>query len=184
MRHLPLPSLWLFTDPVRTPDPLALAARLPEGSGVVYRHFGKADRVQEAEALRALTRRRGLTLLIGADLELCLRTFADGLHAPEKGMQNLARIRRSAPHLLLTVAAHSASALRRSRVADAAFLSPIFPSASPSAGRPIGLARATRMAATSPVPVIGLGGVTPARAAALMRRGFAGAAGIEMFTES
>ncbi|MCQ4163077.1 hypothetical protein NON00_24600, partial [Roseomonas sp. GC11] len=32
-----LPRLWLFSDPVRLPDPRAAAAALPRGAGVVAR---------------------------------------------------------------------------------------------------------------------------------------------------
>ena len=47
-----IPGLWFFTDPKRTPDPLAITARLPEGSvvstprhhtGVVITEYGAAD---------------------------------------------------------------------------------------------------------------------------------------------
>ena len=34
-----LPNLLFFTDPVRTPDPEAIARRLPRGAGVVVRAF-------------------------------------------------------------------------------------------------------------------------------------------------
>ncbi|MCC5995226.1 MAG: hypothetical protein JJU18_02500, partial [Oceanicaulis sp.] len=36
-----LPALFAFTDPVRTPDPVALALALPPGSGLVLRTFGQ-----------------------------------------------------------------------------------------------------------------------------------------------
>lgn len=176
----PLPTLWLFTDPVRTPDPVALALRLPRGAGVVYRHFGATDRTEVAAALRTITRRRGLLLLIGADADMAAQVRADGVHLPERLAADAAALKRARPDWLITSAAHAAAALRRAR-GDAAVLSPVFPSRSPSAGRPLGLARATRLMAAAPLPVIGLGGVTPARAGALLRAGFAGAAGIEMF---
>ena len=55
-----IPSLYFFTDPVRTPDPLASAARLPRGSAIVYRHFGAPDRARTARKLARLCRARGL----------------------------------------------------------------------------------------------------------------------------
>ncbi|MBR0668094.1 thiamine phosphate synthase, partial [Roseomonas hellenica] len=36
------PRLWLFTDPVRLPDPLAAAQNLPRGAGVVARGMAPA----------------------------------------------------------------------------------------------------------------------------------------------
>lgn len=173
-----LPTLWFFTDPVRTPDPVGVARTLPRGAAVVYRHFGAADRREVAAELR---RARGLVLLIGADAALADDIGADGVHLPERIATQAAALKRWRPAWLVTVAAHSAAALRRAETAEAAVLSPIFASRSASAGKPLGLARAARMVAEAPVPVIGLGGVTRARARMLLQRGFAGAAGVEMF---
>ena len=173
-----MPRLWFFTDPERTPDPVAIAAKLPAGTAVVYRHFGAADRHDIALALRDI---RKLKLLIGADDKLATEVRADGVHLPERLAHRAEILKRRRPGWIVTAAAHSTTALRRARGADAAVLSPIFVSRSASAGAALGLERAARMAAASPVPVIGLGGVTHARAAILIRRGFAGAAGVDLF---
>lgn len=179
LRHAtPLPRLWFFTDPARTPDPVAVARTLPRGTAVVYRHFGAADRLEVATALRRLP---GVVLLIGADPGLAELIGADGVHLPERLAAHTARLKRRRPRWLITVAAHSARALRLAAGADAAVLSPVYGSRSPSAGAPLGVARAALLARTAPVPVIALGGVTHLRARALARRGFAGAAGIDMF---
>lgn len=172
------PRLWFFTDPERTPDPVAVARSLPRGTAVVYRHFGAEDREEIAAALRAL---RGLKLIIGKDAALAARIGADGVHLPERRARRASVLKRMRPAWIVTAAAHSSSALRRAAGADAAVLSPVFPSRSASAGAALGLARATRMMREAPLPVIGLGGVTRGRADALMRRGFAGAAGVDLF---
>ncbi len=172
------PRLWFFTDPDRTPDPVAIARSLPRGTAVVYRHFGAKDRAAVATALRAL---RGLRLLIGADAALAAHVGADGVHLPERLAHCAGALKRLRPLWMVTVAAHSTTALRRAAGADAAVLSPVFDSRSASAGPALGLLRAARMAAGAPLPVIGLGGVTRRRARALMRRGFAGAAGVDLF---
>jgi thiamine-phosphate pyrophosphorylase len=174
------PQFWFFTDPERTPDPVAIARTLPRGTAVVYRHFRASDRKAVADALRQV---RGLRLLIGADPALAAQVGADGVHWPERLGHRAAALKRMRPGWLVTVAAHSAAALRRAAGADAAVLSPVFASRSASAGRALGLARAARMAAQAPVSVIGLGGVTRARADLLLRRGFAGAAGVDLFLE-
>ncbi|QNM82086.1 thiamine phosphate synthase [Sphingomonas sabuli] len=58
-RH-PLPRQWLVIAP-RTPDPLAAAARMPRGSGIliVDACLARADRV----TLRRIARRRGLLVV-------------------------------------------------------------------------------------------------------------------------
>jgi len=171
-----LPFLLAFTDPVRTPDPLALAARLPRGAGLVYRHFGAADRFEAAANLARLCRARGLKLLIGGDPELARAVKADGVHWPEA---RLPAYRLG--FALETAAAHGPRALRRARAVgmDAAVLSPVFASASPSAGAALGARRAGLWARQAGLPVYALGGVHARTAAALRGRGFAGAAAIE-----
>ena len=180
LRQLPedWPRFWFFTDPERTPEPVARARALPRGAAVVYRHFGAKDRCAVAAALRAV---RGLRLLIGADEALAREVGADGVHLPERLAHRAAALKRSRPSWLVTAAAHSARALRDAAGADAAVLSPVFASRSRSAGRALGLARAARMAGAASVPVIALGGLTRARADSLLRAGFAGVAGIDLF---
>lgn len=156
---LELPPLLFFTDPLRTPDPVAIARRLPRGAGVVYRSFGASDRNRMARALQRVCRLRGLKLLIGADAVLARRIGADGVHLPER----LLRPGKAPPTThLLTAAAHSARALRRAALckAQAAVLSPVFASASPSAGTPLGPRRARALVAgIRPLPVYALGGI-------------------------
>ena len=103
----PIPSLFFFTDPVRTPDPCAAAKRLPRGACVVYRHFGAPERAHIARRLAAIARSSGLTLLIAADPELALRVGADGAHWPEN------RLRPRSSERLMTAAAHSHAAIAR-----------------------------------------------------------------------
>lgn len=178
-----LPRLWFFTDPARAPDPVAAARALPEGAAVVYRHFGAAERRAVAHRLARVCRARRLRLLIGLDAELAVAVQADGVHLPERAAHELAALRAAHPHWLLSVAAHSESAIQQAGDADAAILSPVFPSRSPSAGAALTLSRAARLARTAPVPVIALGGVTLESAQQLARAGFAGAAGVDLFLD-
>jgi thiamine-phosphate pyrophosphorylase len=157
-----LPALLLLTDEVRLPDPLAAAARLPRGAGVILRHYGAPDRAALAARLAALCRRRGLVLLVAEDWRLAAAVRADGVHLPERTQRRF-RVRRG---WLLTAAAHSAPALvRAARLgARAALLSPAFPTSS-HPGRPaLGPTRFARLAQAAPLPVYALGGVTAARA--------------------
>lgn len=165
----------MFTDPDRTPDPVALARSLPRGTGLVYRAFGAADRLATARALAGIARRRGLILLVGADPDLAARSGASGLHLPERLASRAPRLRR--PGWIVTAAAHSARAARRSGV-DAFVLSPVFPSASRSAGAPLGPLRFAGRARTAAAPVYALGGVTDASAGRLRMTGAAGLAGV------
>lgn len=175
------PRLFCFTDPVRTPDPVALARRLPRGAALVYRHFGAADRVATARALAKIARRRRLILLIGADPRLARAVGAAGVHLPERMAGAILPLKARYPAWIVTVAAHDRAALTRARGADAAILSPVFPSRSASAGAALGPLKAQRLARGAPAPVIALGGVNARTAPRLIGRSFAGLAAVEAF---
>ncbi|MEM9122905.1 MAG: thiamine monophosphate synthase, partial [Pseudomonadota bacterium] len=77
-----LPSLFLFTDGAREPDPLRAIARLPRGSGVVYRPYTHQAPQALGERVAAACREAGHVLLVGRDARLALKLQADGLHHP------------------------------------------------------------------------------------------------------
>jgi len=141
--HFPphLPPLLFLTDPQRVPDPAKVAAGLPTGSGVIYRHFGAQGRGRVARELSAVCYQRGLVLLIAADPELAEKVGADGVHWPEKLLGKARAWRGRFP--LQTASAHSRRAIWRAEQAgmDAALVSAVFPSNSPSARRVMGCFR-------------------------------------------
>ncbi|WP_310539273.1 thiamine phosphate synthase [Phenylobacterium sp.] len=171
-----------FTDPVRTPNPEAVAARLTRGSAIVYRAFGAPDAQAVALRLKAIARRRGLKLLIGADDALAARVGADGVHLPERLAPHAVRIRAKHPSWLITAAAHGPRAARA--VVDAVVVSAIFPSNSPSAGKPLGPIRLAQMVRRIGRPAYALGGVSQTTAARLLATGVVGIAGVEVFLSS
>jgi thiamine-phosphate pyrophosphorylase len=170
-----------FTDPARTPDPAAAMARLPRGAGVVYRAFGAPDADVVGRRLARIAARRGLVLLVGADARLAARIGAAGVHLPERLAGQAGAIRRRRPAWLVTCAAHSAAAIAlASRAgAHAAVVSPVFPSASPSAGRPLGPVRFAALVRAARLPVYALGGVNARTARRLAGTRAAGLAAVE-----
>ena len=177
----PLPRLIFVTDPARTPDPAAIAARLPVGSGIIYRAFGATDALDQARALAAIARDRGLMLLIGADPDLARAAGAAGVHLPERDLARAASLKADHPDWTVTAAAHSLEAARLARDAgcDAVLASTVFASASPSAGPPMGAEAFTAFVAAAPLPVYALGGVNVRTAHELVRSGAAGLAMVE-----
>ena len=177
-----LPRLVLLTDTRRLADPLPAAAAIPTGSAVILRHYDDPGRRDLAIALATLCRRRGLRLLIGADVDLALAVGAAGVHLRERDADSGdgSWRHRCRPEWLVTVAAHSAQALVRAARAgaDAALLSPVFSTASHPDVMPLGPIRFARLARTSPLPVYALGGVTAATAGRLKNAPAAGFAGI------
>ena len=175
-----LPALLFFTDPVRTPDPEVVAARLPAGTAVVYRHFGAPDAEARARRLLAIARARGLKLLIGADAALAAKVGADGVHLPERLAHRAAALKRAHPGWLVTSAAHSLAAARRGD-ADAVVISVAFPSKSASAGAALGPVRLAAMVRAAGRPAYALGGVGNETARRLVDAGLVGLAAVDAF---
>jgi thiamine-phosphate pyrophosphorylase len=174
-----VPPLLFFTDPQRTPRPWEIAARMPQGSGLVYRGFGRDQAPDEARRLRAVTRDRGMTLLIGRDADLADQVEADGLHLPEAALSAAYALSGRRPDWILTGAVHSVEAALAARDLDAVILSPIFPAGGASAGKPALGVEAMRAACGGPTPVLALGGITAARIVELAGTGCAGVAAID-----
>lgn len=172
-----LPRAWFMTDPKRTPDPARIARRLPEGFGVIYRHFGAKDRHETGRRLARVCRQRRLVLLVAADPDLAREIGADGVHWPEA---RLLGVRRGNSHWIETASAHSHTAMARAAAfgIDAVILSMVFPSKSASAGRPMGAPAFRAMAKGAALPVYALGGITPDNAARIGKHA-AGWAAIE-----
>lgn len=175
---LRVPPLLFFTDPERTPRPWEVAARMPAGSGVVYRGFGRAEALSTAERLRWVTRERGMSLLIGLDADLADAVSADGLHLPERALSAAYALSGRRPDWILTGAVHSVEAALAARDLDAVVLSPIFPAGGASGERPaLGLEALSRASAAT-TPVVALGGVTADNAGQLSGSGAAGIAAV------
>ena len=179
-----VPPMLLFTDPERTPRPWKIAARMPAGSGVVYRAFGAAEALETAERLRAVTRDRGMVLLIGLDAGLADRVGADGLHLPERALSAAYALSGRRPDWILTGAVHSAEAALACRDLDAVVLSPIFPAGGASSAKPALGMEALVMAAGGRTRVIALGGITTGNAGRLQGSGACGLAAIGGLAEA
>ena len=150
------------TDERRGGDPLALAARLPRGATLIFRHYDTPDRSVLAINLAVICRKNRLKLRVAGDLSLAIHARA-GLHLPDgmaKSVSPRIRLwqRRGGT---LTVAAHDRSGLRRAAElgAEAALLSPLFPTNSHPGAKPLGLQAFRRLARGAKLPVIALGGI-------------------------
>jgi len=178
-----LPALIGFTDPERTPDLADFANRLPEGAGLILRHFGQPGPRMASMDLTAIASARKLIYLIGADPDLAAVVGARGVHWPERMPKEAASYKRHQPDRLMTMAAHGPEGLTAAMEAraDAVILGPVFSSDSPSAREPLGVDRFSDLVASVDLPVYALGGVTPENAGELADTGACGLAGISMF---
>jgi thiamine-phosphate pyrophosphorylase len=174
-RRQPLPRLLLMTDE-RIGDGLWSAlARLPRGSGVVFRHHATppAARRQLFQAVRRFARRRRLLLVLAGDLRTACAWQADGVHG---------RIRQRVPKRMLhTSPAHDLRELAVGRP-DLVFVSPVFATRSHPEASALGPLRLAMLARRSACPVIALGGMDPRRFRRVARLGAYGWAGIDAWS--
>jgi thiamine monophosphate synthase len=159
-----LPGGLFLTDPARVEDPATIIETLPDGIGVIVRHFGIEAEIARAHQLVSLCKRQKRLVLIAADPGLAEKLKADGVHWPFRLRR---RIRRSdRPGWFNTLSVHSPAELRlaQTSLADALIMSTVFASDSPTAGNALGLPRFARAAQGSQQPVYALGGITPVNA--------------------
>ncbi len=170
-----------FTDPWRVPKPEVVVARLPAGSAVVFRTFGRPEIEAKAYRLTRLARKRRVLFFVGADAALARRVNADGVHLPERMAGRAGDIRALRLRFIVTAAAHDLPAALRARRAgvDAIVISPVFPSSSPSAGSAIGPRRLAMLIRLAQTPAYALGGVNRSNARQLQPTGAVGLAAIE-----
>lgn len=157
-----------------------MIARLPRGSGVVFRAFGAADAVVQGRRLANLARHRGLMFFVGADVGLAVALKAHGVHLPERLTGRAGVHRALRRRFWLTAAAHSLPAMLKAQRAgvDALVVSPVFASRSPSAGRPLGVLAFARLVRHAASPVYALGGINAGSARRLVMSGASGLAAI------
>jgi thiamine-phosphate pyrophosphorylase len=163
----PLPRLWLMTDE-RLGDGLPGAvARLPEGAGIVFRHYSldEPERRTVFDAVRAA--HSGLLLLAGPP-DLAATWGADGSHGRHQGA--------------ITASVHDLAELRMAEAVGArlVFLSPVYPTRSHIGVPVLGAQGFAALAAETALPAVALGGMDAERAKAL--DGAYGWAGIDAWT--
>lgn len=179
-RHANFPTVWLMTDERlggrNAGDPLWRAIRnLPRGAGIVLRHHGwlPAERRSLCRRIAAVARRQGLILVASG------MPGPDGVHIPAFARGR--RDRKRAGKGITTASAHDLPEVRSAvrAGADLVFLSPVFATGSHPGATALGPLRFGKIARHSPVPVVALGGMTPARQRRLAPLGAAGYAAID-----
>jgi thiamine-phosphate pyrophosphorylase len=171
-----LPRFWLMTDE-RMGDRLWQALdRLPDGAGIVFRHYATPPEERRALFARIAARcaSRRLILIRAGDAPLADRE--DGVHgaAPLSGDG------------IRTWPAHDrADALAGVTAgADLLFASPVFATRSHPGAPALGADKAAAIVGGLTIPAIALGGMTCARFAAIEHLGFYGWAGIDAWLDA
>lgn len=160
-----LPAVWLISD-ARNDAALERAlARLPRGSGLIYRHYhlDGPERLARFRRLRRIARARGHVVIL-ADSALTAREWgADGIYGAARSLVP----RRAGLLHLATAHGMDELGLAARLGADTALLSPVFPTRSHPGGAVLGPVRFRLLARQSRLPVIALGGMNAKRARGL-----------------
>lgn len=166
-------------------DDTNLAEDLLSAATVLQLRFkgaSRGDLLRIAAWARPLTAARGALLVVNDDLEAALAAGADAVHLGQDDLP-LAEARRIAGgRILIGVSTHDLEQVARAALGGADYLGfgPVYPTGSKANPDPVvgtdGLAAAVRAAA--PVPVVAIGGITPARAAAVAAAGACAACAI------
>lgn len=160
----PVPDLWLISDQRNDARLEAALARLPRGSGFIYRHYHLEPGVRQVrfDELARLARAYGHRVILAGDAGLAREWGADGIYGAPGKLGKL-------PGLLRLATAHDAREIflaNRAQVAGV-FLSPVFPTRSHPGGGCLGPDLFHELAARAEMPVIALGGMTAERAKVL-----------------
>lgn len=152
-----LPDLWLISDARNDAGLEAALARLPRGSGFIYRHYhlGDPDRWRRFRALRRVAKACGHAVILSDSALTATEWGADGIYGAPRSLWP----RRDG--LLHLATAHDLAeiGLANRLGADAVLLSPVFATRSHPGGGVLGPVRFRLLARQSLVPVIALGGM-------------------------
>lgn len=185
-------SVYLVTDaPERYGTPLldGVVAAVAGGATVVqYRATNGSgrERYETARALRDLVRARGVPLIINDDVALALAVDADGVHVGQSDLPVAVVRRLIGPGKLLGLSITAPAQLAAvPPEVDYLGVGPVFPTLSkPDAAAALGLDGLARITRAAGHPVVAIGGINLANAAAVFATGVAGVAVVSAFSSA
>jgi len=165
-----------FTDDAIGTNPLEIIPRLPSNAGVVFRHYNITNRENLAIKVEKLCKKHKIRLIIASDPKLAHSVRASGCHLPEHQISQAPFLKQKFPNLFLTAACHSERAIRLAikYECDAAFLSPVFTTASHPGAPPLRFHPSALTAQRAAIPVFALGGMNKRRWRQASLVGFSG----------
>ena len=174
-KKLKTASIWLFTDTIKTPNPIQIAKSLPFKAGIVIRHYESKNKDSIIKNILNIKKRKDLTILIAGKYRRILSM--DGNHLPQWVNYN------NKEHKMVSISVHTAKDIRKSInvKADLVFISPVFPSSSHKSKHHLGVIKLGLLARLFKKDVIALGGINNKNIARLRSLPISGCAGIDVF---
>ena len=172
--------LYLVTDaPERCSLGLAETVRRAIAGGatlVQYRreHADAATMLREAAELREITRAAGVPFIVNNDVQLALQVGADGVHVGQADTPPAEARRLLGPRAVIGISVSNEREMRAvdARAADYVGCGPVFPTATKADAAPaVGVEGWVRLSRICPLPIVGIGGITAARARQLRAAG-------------
>ncbi|MDQ6602350.1 MAG: thiamine phosphate synthase [Chloroflexota bacterium] len=152
----------------------ATALQLRDKSSDLHRFY------TDATELLAIARAAGVPLIVNDRVDVALAVGADGVHVGEDDVPVEAARRLVGPDRFVGASAGSVAAARAAIAAGADHLGvgPVYEARATKtdAGPPVGLTLVRDIAAFSPLPIVGIGGITAENAGAVIAVGAAGVA--------
>jgi thiamine-phosphate diphosphorylase len=171
-----LRGLYVILDPERA-DPLELAEAAIRGGARLLQLRDKrgnsAETLRLAEAVAARARRERVVFIVNDRVDLALAAGADGVHLGQQDLP-VAAARTIAGHRLIIGCSTNTVAEARQAVgegADYLGVGAMFPTSSKRDTRPAGIGRLQEIRAAVSIPIVAIGGITPANAAEVIRAG-------------
>lgn len=173
----PFPNLWLLSDARNDAILEGALARMPRGSGFIYRHYHlpDAERIARFFALERRARARGHVVILADSALTALEWGADGTYGAPRALHP----RRD---LLTLATVHDMGEIAQAnRIgADAAILSPAFATNSHPGAPTLGPLKWRMLARYAQMPVIALGGMNAHKARRLGAARWAAIDGLSM----
>ncbi|WP_235918129.1 thiamine phosphate synthase [Paenibacillus lutrae] len=147
-------------------------------------------RTELGRELRECCRRAGIPFIVNDDIRLALELEADGLHVgqEDQAQQSAAELRRLTRGRILGISAHNVAEAREAvrQGADYIGVGPMYATATKPDARRVqgpGVIAEMRSAGIS-LPLVGIGGITPAGARAVLEAGADGVAVISAISQA
>lgn len=161
--------LYAVTDRAWAADEDALMAQIEAaidgGASVVQlreKHLDSAAFLAEAERFVALCRRKGAVSIINDDVEIAVKTGADGVHVGQEDLRAGEARRLLGPDKFIGVSAHTVDEALAAQAAGADYLGvgAAFVTGTKTDAKPISKETIRAITAAVDIPVVAIGGVT------------------------